>query len=270
MPHRRSPRAASFVPRLEPLEDRCVPAATVTASADGTLLIHGGPENDRVRIFDNGTANVDNVVVTVNGRMVAPGVAVNHIIVRTGPGNDTVTYNLNGALAAGTARNLFVDLGPGVDTFGARLRGGLLARSSLSMNVSGSGVDNIGVKATGNFGIATGALLNLDLAGGNAGPDTINANYRGLLLGTIILFAQGGIANDVLSSQITVTPGSSGNVSAQLFGGAGNDTLTLNFQKIDLADRATFGGVIDGGEGINTGAGSAGVIFRHIRHKTHL
>src|SRR5262249_44287230 len=142
MPHRRSPRAASFVPRLETLEGRCLPAVTVTASADGTLLIHGGPENDRVRIFDNGTTGVDNVVVDVNGRMTAPGVAVSRVTVKTGAGDDTVIYNLNGVLATSAARNLFVNLGSGRNTFGARLRGGLLARSGLTLNVmGGSGLD---------------------------------------------------------------------------------------------------------------------------------
>jgi hypothetical protein len=271
MPHHRSPRAASFVPRVETLEDRRLLAATVTAAADGTLMIHGGAENDRVRIFDNGTAAVDNVVVDVNGRMMSPEVTVTHIIVKTGSGNDTVTYNLNGPLVASTSRNLFVDLGPGVNSFGARLRGGLLARSGLSMNVrGGTNLSNIGVKATGNFQIATGATLNLILAGGSAGPDIINADYLGQLIGRINLFAEGGAGNDLINSQITVTPGSTGNVSAQLFGELGNDTLTLNARKQDLGDRVTFGGILNGGEGINTGAGSSGVTFQHIRHKTHL
>jgi hypothetical protein len=271
MPHRRSPRAAAFVPRVETLEDRRLLAATVTATADGTLTIHGGAENDRVRIFDNGTTSVDNVVVAVNGRMMSPDVTVTRIIVKTGAGNDTVTYNLNGALVTAASRNLFVDLGPGTNTFGARLKGGLLARSSLSMNVKGgSGRSNIGVKATGNVLIGLGAALSLNLTGGSAGPDVMNVNYNGQLLGNIILFAEGGAGNDLLNSQVTVTSGSTGNLSAQLFGELGNDTLTLNARKVNLGDRVTFGGILNGGEGINTGAGSTGVIFQHIRHKTHL
>jgi hypothetical protein len=271
MPHRRSPRAASFVPRLEALEDRCLLAATVTASADGTLLIHGGAENDRVRIFDNGTNNVNNVVVAVNNQMVAPDVAVSHITVKTGAGDDTVTYNLNAALATGTARVLFVDLGPGRNTFGARLRGGLLARSGLTLNVKGgNGLDNISVQATGNVTIAAGATLTMRLTGGTAGPDTITANYNGQLVGNINLFAEGGNGDDLFSSQMILTPGSTGNISAQMFGEGGNDKFLLNVRKITLTDRATVGAVIDGGTGFNEAAASAGVIFQHVRRKTHL
>jgi hypothetical protein len=269
MPHRRSPRAAPFVPRVEALEDRQLLAVTATVTTDGTLTVRGGAENDRIRLIDNGTSGVNNVTLVANGRTVMPGVAVSRIIVRTGGGNDTVKYNLDGVLATGVSRSLFVDLGPGNNAFAAKLQGSLLARSSLSMNVnSGVGASAMSVSATSNINIASTALLTMELSGGQTGPDMTQVNYRGQLSGTIILFGQGGAGDDRLGARMVLTPGSVGGISAQYLGGPGDDTFSMNIQRILLTDRAGFTAVLNGGTGFNQAAITPGVGLRHIQRKT--
>jgi hypothetical protein len=268
MSHRRSPRAP-FIPRLEPLEDRCLLAVTVTAEAGGRLVIRGGPGSNRIRIIDNGTTGVDNVTVVANRRTFLPGIAVTGIVVRErGAGNDTVTYNLNGPLLTGTSRSVFVDLGSGVNAFAAKVRAGLLPRSNLSLQVNGGpNPDNISVSATSGIGIATGASLNLQLSG-DGGDDTISTNYRGQLVGSINSFIEGGDGNDLLQNQVTLNAGSLGSYSAQVFGNTGDDTLTMGVRKLVLGDRATTTTILNGGPGNNTAVASLGVRLIRIQHHT--
>jgi hypothetical protein len=268
MSHHRGPRAP-FIPRLESLEDRCLLAVTVTAEAGGRLVIRGGPGSNRIRILDNGTARVDNVVVVANHRTFLPGIAVTGIAVRErGAGNDTVTYNLNGPLLTGASRTVVVDLGGGANAFAAKLRGGLLPRSNLSLQVNGGpNPDNISVSATSGFGIATGAALNLELTGGG-GDDALSTNYRGQLVGSVNLFEEGDDGNDLLQNQVTLNPGSSGSYAAQVFGNTGDDTLTMNVRKVNLGDRATVTAILNGGPGNNTAVASIGVRLIRIEHHT--
>ena len=269
MAHHRSSRPESFVPGLEPLEDRLLPAVKlIPNAATGRLVIRGGNGDNRIRIIDNGTAGVNNVTVVVNHRTMLPNITVTGIVVREGAGNDTVTYNLNGTLATGTSRTVIADLGPLTSAFAAKLHSGLNTRSNLTLQVNGGiQADNISVSATAGIGIANGATLNMELTGG-PGDDTISTNYRGLLVGAINLFEEGSAGNDLLQNQVTLNPGSLGSYSAQVFGGLGDDTVTMHVRKIVATDRASVTATLDGGPGNNTAVASLGVRLIRFEHHT--
>jgi hypothetical protein len=92
---RRANRSAGFRPRLEQLEDRCVPTAVLN---NGVLTVTGTRRSDVIVVARNG----DNLDVTVN-RVVTLGfalAAVTRISVAAGDGNDRVTINADVPVAA--------------------------------------------------------------------------------------------------------------------------------------------------------------------------
>jgi hypothetical protein len=269
MRHRRRP-AAPFVPRVEVLEDRRLLApCTIAALPGGLLQVRGTNGKDNIQVLDNGTAGVNNVVVVCRGQTMAPGEAITTVDVRTRRGNDQVSYVLNGPLLNGVSRTVTVDLGPGHDSFAARLRASLLTRSSLTINaIGGQAGDKLSLLA-GSTNIAAAAQLNANLIGGT-GPNLIQANYRGQLVGSLVLFASGRLGPDVISAQATLTNGSTGTGSVQERGGFATDQILLDVEKLSLLDPGALSTLIDGGPGRATCIVSPGVATIHCRHKTTL
>jgi hypothetical protein len=269
MRHSRRP-PAPFVPRVEALEGRCLPAGcAITAQPGGLLQVRGTNGNDNIQVLDDGTANVNNVVVVCRGETAAPGVAVKTVDVRTLRGNDQVSYVLGGPLLAGVTRAVTVDLGPGHDSFAAKLRSGLLARSNLTINANGGAAGDKLSLLAGNSDIAAGALLTANLISGT-GPNLIQANYRGQLVGTLVLFASGRLDSDVIGVQAALTQGSTGTGSVQERGGVATDQLFLDVTKESLLDPGSLRTLVDGGPGRAECAVSPGVATIHCRHKTTL
>jgi hypothetical protein len=268
MRHPRRP-AARFVPRIEGLEERRLPAAcTITAIAGGTLRIRGTNGNDRIQILDDGTANVNNVIVVCKGQTFLPGTAVTTLDIRPREGNDAVTYSLDGPLQTGVVRTVQVHFGAGHDSFSARLRAGLLRASILTLEVlGGDGGNSFNLTANSDISIAATAQLTAEFSGG-AGNDVIQTNYRGQMLGSLNVFAAGRGGDDVLSSQLILTPGSNGKGGIQELGGDGNDTLTLIIERVSLLDSATVVGFIDGGAGFDQAFFSPGVSVARVNHHT--
>jgi hypothetical protein len=271
----RPPRrpAASFVPRLESLEDRrllAAPVCTINVTSAGVVFIRGSNRNDRIQIIDNGTTAVNNVVLVCDNQTVLPGVAVNRVSINTRNGNDSVTYLLTSGLVAGASRTIQVDLGAGDDGFSARFNAGLLNGSNLSLVVNGGDGNNRMNLFAGNLvSIGANAFLNAAFTGGPS-TDVIQANYLGQVSGGLSLLLSGGRGDDLISAQVTLTQGSIGNSSVQEFGGLGDDTLVLNQQKQALFDRATITGTIDGGPGNNKAVFSSGVSVTHGQRKVEL
>jgi hypothetical protein len=239
-------RVRSFRPRLEALEDRCCPSAIITAIPH-TLLIVGDSGANAVQITDQGngtvTASVDSLgPVTRSG--------INNIVVLTGGGNDTVNYNLTGALTS--PQNLYIDLGALTDTSAntnsATLDlGGNAINSVLGVAVVGTrGQDTI---SAANFGDITGAAG--IAAFGRGGSDNISLNYQGTLTGKLGLLLDGGAGNDTVSANVTLNSGSTGYLAAAVLGGAGDDNLTLNVND-NSSGAAHVYAVLDGGPGIDT------------------
>jgi hypothetical protein len=265
-------RPARFVPRLEGLEDRqllAAPACTLTVIGAGSVLVRGTNRADNITVNDDGTANVNNVVVVCNRRTMLPGVAVSRLEIRTRGGNDTVHYFLNGALQRNVARAIVVKLGTGNDAFAARLSAGLVAGANLAIGVQGAGSDNLSLRAAGDIPIAAGATLSANLVGGPNG-NVIQSTYQGALLGSLAVSLTGGFGPDILSSNVVLNQGSSGSASVQEFGGFGDDTLTLVDRKVSLLDRGTITPSADGGQGNNTGVFTADVTPFRIQQKFHV
>jgi hypothetical protein len=265
-------RPASFVPRVESLEDRRLPAAvTVTPLPGGVLQVRATPRNDSITLFDNGSGAINNVIVVVGkGKVIDPGIAVSTIQVRTFGGNDSVRYVLSGQLLAGVSRTVLVNLGSGQNNFAARLAAGLQTRASLSIEAAaGTGSDTLSLLAGDNVGIAARALLNVAFFGGSD-ANAINATYLGQLAGTLSLFERGGAGPAQLNTRVTLSQGSTGTGSAQERGGFGDDQLFMDLEKVSLLDSGTITGTVDGGPGYNTCTATAGVTMAHCQQKIEL
>jgi hypothetical protein len=273
MPAPRSRRPATpFVPRVEALEDRRLPAAACTVAVVGTALeVFATRGNNRIAIVDTGTTAAGNVTVTCRKQTTVPAVAITAVMVRTRGGNDTVTYNLIGPLVTRATRNVNVHFDTGQDSFISHLRMGLQATSSLVFALNGGqSSDHYVLGATSDIPIAAGALLSADLLGGAGGPDFIQTAYRGQLLGSMAITQTGGPANDVLSTLLTLNQGSRGTVAVRQAGGFGDDTFTLLLHRASPLDPANASGSIDGGPGHNTAVVTPGVTLARVQKRTFL
>ncbi len=255
-------RPATFKPRLEALEDRTLPAPVTFAVLPGNVLrIRANSGNHRIAIFDNGTNTPNNIVVVADRAVFMPGLAFTGVLVRTGTGNNHVNYDLSGSLGAGTTRTVIVNLGTGANQFAAHLVGSLAARANLSLFVSGTGnFNNFNVLA--NVNIAANAALTMQEIGG-PGPDLLGVRYSGVDAGALTVFASGMAGADTINQAFTLQPGSSGSLSAQESGGAGNDNLQLSDQRVSLFDNTTIATAIDGGLGFNKAVATSDVKVSH-------
>ena len=175
-----------FVPRLEALNDRVVPA--VSFDLQGTFLfVTGDTGANTITITDSGTATGVGVV----GDDV-PYVAtspITHVFVDTLDGDDTVVYNLTGPLAV----NRLVDaqLGLGVDSFTVNLTGQSLA-ALVNLDITAYGGDRGGrdtmVLNAQRVSTNEDSILNVFFEGAG-GKDTIVLDYSpgAVALGRVIL-----------------------------------------------------------------------------------
>jgi len=259
-------RGGRFVPGVESLEERWLPTVHFFALG-GVLFVGGDNAGDRITIFDNGSSGVNNVLATAGRGTFIPGSAISRVQVKTGLGNDRVTYNLLGSLGTNVGRTVAVSLGAGNNTFVANVAGNLSTGSALALQVAGGpSADNFVVNVANDISIGARATLSVALIGGD-GPDAMTVNYRGQDTGTVAVFTEGDAGADVINTQIVLNAGSNGAVSAQELGGAGNDTFTLNEQKVNLFDGAAINAVIDGGQGINTAFASPAVTTTRTQFK---
>jgi len=230
--------------RLEPLNDRTVPSATVVQTG-GTLTILGDARANDVQILDDGTAT--GLTVTVDGDpQTLSGGAVDKVVVKTGSGDDTVSYSVTGDFAG--TRKVYVCLGNGEDTFTGDLGHAVGADASLTLRVyGGNGKDDLSVTGTGSVagtldvqlygqngidvisfdytGDVTGSLK-VKVYGGN-GTDDLSFHYAGVVDGTLDFAAAGGNGPDTVHGDLSVA-GGAGSVKARVYGGNGKDDLTLS------------------------------------------
>jgi hypothetical protein len=228
------PARGRVIPRIETLEDRCVPATFTFNGATGTLTVTGSNHRDAIAVQDDGTNNAGAVVVSDNGTILfssgpTAGVdQVHTIIINTLGGKDRVSYDLTGDMVANN-RSLQVKFGNGKgDRFDANLDGNLVnsflllqvqgggGGTRFTNNVNGSlngasflgliekgghGKHTITVDATNTVNIDPIAQMTVDLVGG-AGNATIGVNYEGQLQGALFFDALGGAGNDHVSARL--------------------------------------------------------------------
>jgi len=252
-------RHGSFRPQLEVLEDRRVPACTVTFGAT-TLTITGDGAGNILTINDLGTGAAGSITVNCDGVTTANTVAVNSLTISidTQGGPDSVAYNLNGDLLTGRSRTLTALLGDQNDSFQARavevggMSSDLHTGSTLVLNVNGqSGRDNLVFDFSKDPGINGTAVLFISAAGGKD-RDNISFNYDGSVDGTLSFSFNGNQQRDRISAYVNLDGGSAGTMSGQVNGQVDNDLLALVVNK-STAFTGTAIGQMDGGGGIDAG-----------------
>src|SRR5262245_27576620 len=113
-----SSRFHRFVPRLEILPDRSLPSVTAAITPDTTILtITGDDAANSITIRDSGQAG--GITVVGDGQTFQFDPNFSAIVVNTGLGDDTVEYDLAGAMTAN--RIITANLGRGADRFTANL-----------------------------------------------------------------------------------------------------------------------------------------------------
>jgi hypothetical protein len=224
----RSPRR---VPQLEVLEDRTVPASTVTFS-NGVVLIQGDASGNKVTVTDTGlpaSNSQNNVLVQCDGQSKAFK-HVQTIQANLFGGKDEMTYQLVAPLQPGT-RTVLADLGTGADQFIASLKGDVLPGATLNISVRGDpGSDDIGSPDSIIFtasGVAIGGTVNLDLDG-DWGNDFIGVGYNGNLTGTLAINARGNAGKDVVWMGFAPQVPGAGTLSVHVNGGLGGDSINVS------------------------------------------
>jgi hypothetical protein len=225
---------------LEALERRQLFAVVSFDTSTRELTITGGSGADNIAISESGTGNV-----TLGGNASGSFSGVAAIVVNTGAGNDTVTYNVTSTVTS-AEQELIVDLGSGDDTFsgdlhnwnvnaGAALVVEAFARDGNDVenfNAVGTSTDRPNVYGELDVVLNTGTVA-LGLVADN---DTATINYHGKVTGLLDADIVGGDGDDRLTEAVTLDAGSTGR-----FGVAGEPSLvsgdggsdTLDFRVTD-------------------------------------
>jgi hypothetical protein len=262
-PKRTSRVFGRTMPTLETLEDRTVPASTVSFGA-GTLSIVGDNTSNVVTINDAGTGGIGSVSVTADGVTTSNTALITSlsITVNTLGGNDVVRYNLSDDLQTGQSRTLNANLGDKNDFFQATsLQDGvgntadLISGSSLTFNINGQkGRDRIFFDFTKDMDVETTAALIIN-ANGGLDRDTIALNYQGATNGTLNFNLNGNQDRDRVAAYVALNGSSTGAVTGQVRGQAGDDFLAW-VASISNSFTGTATGTLDGGPGLDAAIAS--------------
>jgi len=176
----------------------------------------------------SGGPGADTVVGTV-GRVTGAGLQVRADL---GAGNDAFDLAFGAAITGGAVVAVQAVLGPGSNT--ARVTKGLaLNGSTLSIDVEGgSGVDKVTTSLASSL-VGGRYSVNAELGGGNDEfRGLVDFGATSLTNAEVTFRVLGGLGNDTLAVTRGATFGGvyfpSGLVEADLKGGAGNDSLTLD------------------------------------------
>ncbi len=258
-PSRPRPR---FLPSVERLANRCLPACVMT-QVGGVVEVLGDGGTNNVTVDDNGAGGRGTVSVqTESGTFFSHGV-VTGVLVSTGNGRDRVFYNLTGDLRGGQRRTVVLDAGSGVNNLiGVNLQGGLQSKALLDVQVRG-GTDRDHIFFTSSGDVAANSAMAVNILGG-PGSDFITANLSGAVNGIVTFTADGGAFYDSLQATVTVGSGSAGRISVRLNGGMAPDLLRLTATKANAADRVGTLFVVDGGGGVDEGQRTFNVITTNV------
>jgi hypothetical protein len=254
-------------PSLEPLEDRWLPAVTVSDNV-GVLLIIGDLGHSHViTISDKGTTTAGAITVTVDGgKPFASTDNVNQIRVKMHGLNDTINYNLTSTPSSGVVRVLNVNFANGNNNaFAANFQANLGSNDAFTINVrggAGSARETVNAISTN---VPSTSSLNISLNGGSAGGDILTMNYQGQMAGMFNLNMNGGAGGrDLMTGNLTFNSGSSGLLTAFLAGHGSLNSLNLVPVRSNPADTLGVDATIDGGPGINHARHTANVFITNI------
>lgn len=252
-------RTGSFIPQLEALEDRNCPS--FIAVEGHTLLIIGDNTADTISIMDSGNGMVTG---TIDGQS-ATGTSINHIVVHTRNGDDTLTYALTNPLTS--PEHLQIDMGSGKDSATLDFSPGI-TNTHLKVDFLGhTGADTLTTK----FGAITNSSVIFQSNLGK-GADTFDNTLLGNIVGdsAVRFLVHGGKGPDTLGFHADTTNiDAASKLAVNLLGGKGDDTIN-----VDYAGQLNGKFVLNanGGKGDDTidanvtlNAGSAGDFVGHVR-----
>ena len=197
--------------------DRIEYDLTNTLTNSETLNLNMGKGEDQVRLNFGQKISAKNLNINVDGGGGNPDVLATF-------GNIDGT-NLKLAARLGNSSNNFDTKWDGGGQFYAKFTGSETDKANVSVNVQGgNGISNLNVLANSN--IAAGAQMAITTAVGN-GDNTIHTSYTGQLNGSLTIQDQTGSGWDWLDSEINITKGSTGSLTANLHGGSETDPLIL-------------------------------------------
>ena len=221
-PSRPERRAARFVPQLEALEDRNCPS--FIGVHGHTLLIIGDPTADMVSVTDSGNGTVTG---TIDGQS-ATGTTINHVVVHTRGGDDTLTYTLTNPLTS--PLHLQIDMGAGNDTATLDFSPGV-SSSRLKIDFNGGKGDDT---LTTMFGDITSSRVNFRADLGK-GADTFDSTLLGNVIGdsAVRFLVNGSTGDDTIGVHAANTNiDANARVDLDLLGGKGNDTINVDYQGV--------------------------------------
>jgi hypothetical protein len=169
----KKPRKA-FVPRLEALESRWCPSASINIAA-GVLTVTGDGNTDNIAVTDNGHGGIHATVYAANDTTVlasGSGSGLSEIKINGAGGNDTIDYTLSNALSKN--EKLVLNLGGGSVNADLNYNAGISSNLSVLIDGAGSGNDTVET----DFGaLSSSARVSLDEYLG-AGTSTGTVNYN--------------------------------------------------------------------------------------------
>jgi hypothetical protein len=278
-------RASIGLERLERRDLMAVSPLPPDINNPGVLTLAGNGANDYLEVRDTGRGGTDQVSwrTTQNGLWNSVNREVWKIEIKTYGGNDTVIYNMTGALTNGLYREVVAELGDGKDVFTATvngnitgpsnlyglhviadggngddrltgtMKGDILGAGDLAFSFSGgsdAGVDFMNVFLTDDVDIAPAARFWSNMYGG-AGNDNMQLHYRGEMDGHLLFDLEGEQDSDWVVADITLDAGSQGYLGghgyalAELDGGVGPDNNDNDTVEFRLRNNAggTMGGI---------------------------
>jgi hypothetical protein len=272
---RRKPRGSLFVPRLEPLEDRCLPSCVLQQSGGTLFILPARGHRDRIQIVDDG---IGNVTIQCDGTGTMQLNHIDTIVARAPHRNASLTYLLVGplsgtrtldiALASGGNRfdavvgaplnrgaqlQITMEGGQGADQVSLNEQGNLLPGSSLLFAYHGkSGGNMVSASLSGN--VERGAMENIDLRGGN-GDDQLHVAAAGsIALGAQLNIAlAGGAGGD--TETVVYHRRVSGTLMIQELGGPGNDVQVASVKGSSGSSGTVVADLFGGGGDDSQGLG---------------
>ncbi len=213
------------------------------------------------------------------------------VSVDLGRGNDRFGADLHGSLGFAGKLDFKVQGGEGRDLLAARSTGDVFGpffalpasslqftmnggddRDVLAVNLSGTvhsgarlgvdlqgGRDGDAMSIGANMDVQSNGLLDLAMRG-QLGDDREALNYTGQVKGTLRTQQDGGPGDDLLSTFISLAPGSTGTVQARQQGGPDRDRMTMIVRKQAAFDPVTIDARADGGPGFDVLHKTANVV----------
>jgi hypothetical protein len=219
-----TPPPSRFLPRVELLEERCTPSASVNFSNHVLRIVTDAPYSI-VSIHDNGHGHVSAEVQATNGTVSKAGDQISHIELQTPRGRNIVSYSLTDTLFS--SQQLDFNLGKGFDTVNLGFSRGVAA-PRLGINVTGGwGQEQVNTY----FGDVKNTDVETNVQLGT-GPSVFRGTLAGKLLGNarVNFNVRGGADVNMMDIKSTSDIAATASLAINLQGGPEGDGMWFTYQ----------------------------------------